>query len=221
MPLYKFDSMGYFAGVSKVSRGPWFRDGMVEDDGLDWMYTYRDMDGKKTNLSSNNIAVKDRMAMSHLYHEMNRCERIFTGLGLYLGWETSRFVPQMKAMAPGWRFLAVLGLGGFVYKNMMCQYWSAQYRPVIGAFLRKYSSEAKNDKFDINDDKKKYFYIDTSEYMNYSNQTLSDDYHCSHGAQPEGEAMDSTYLVEVDKFLRGEENSMKAHPKYKDYPYEF
>jgi len=33
--------------------------------------------------------------------------------------------------------------------------------------------------------------------------------------------MDSTYLVEVDKFLRGEENSMKSHIKYRDYPYEF
>jgi len=69
MPLYKFDSMGYFAGVSKVSRGPWFRDAMVEDDGLDWMYTFYDIDGKATYLSSNNIAIKDRNAMSHLYHE--------------------------------------------------------------------------------------------------------------------------------------------------------
>jgi hypothetical protein len=141
-------------------------------------------------------------------------------LGLYLGWETSKFVPKIKAMAPGWRFLAIVGTG-WAYKNLMCQYWSAQYRPVMGAFLKKYNSHARTDAFAINDDKKKYFYIDTSEYMNYSNKTLGDEYHCSHGAQPEGEAMDSSYLVEVDKFLRGEENSMKAHPKYKDYPYEF
>lgn len=57
--------------------------------------------------------------------------------------------------------------------------------------------------------------------MNYSNKTLSDEYHVSHGAQPEGEAMDSSYLVEVDKFLRGEENQLKEHPRYLDYPYEY
>ena len=91
----------------------------------------------------------------------------------------------------------------------------------MGAFLKKYNSYARNDAFAITDPKKEYFYIDTSEYMNYSNKTLGDEYHCSHGAQPEGEAMDSSYLVEVDKFLRGEENSMKDHPKYKNYPYEY
>ena len=87
--------------------------------------------------------------------------------------------------------------------------------------MKKYNQHAKGDIYDIDDDKKKYFYIDTSEYMNYTNADLSDDHHVNHGAQPEGEAMDSTYLVEVDKFLRGEENNMKAHPMYKDYPYEF
>lgn len=67
--MYKFDSMGYMGGVAKVSRGPWFRDAFVEDDGLDWMYSAYDMEGKKIWLSSNNIPVADRMKMSHLYHE--------------------------------------------------------------------------------------------------------------------------------------------------------
>ena len=35
--------------------------------------------------------------------------------------------------------------------------------------------------FEIKDEKKAYFYIDTSEYMNYSNATLGDQYHMSHG----------------------------------------
>ena len=50
--------------------------------------------------------------------------------------------------------------------------------------------------------------------MNYSNKTLGDNYHTSHGPQPEGEAMDSSYLTEVDKFLKGEDNNPEVrYPK--------
>jgi hypothetical protein len=45
--LYKVNSMGYFGGYSKVSRGPWFREFWVEDDGLDWYYTFLNADGAK------------------------------------------------------------------------------------------------------------------------------------------------------------------------------
>ena len=92
---------------------------------------------------------------------------------------------------------------------------------MMGAYFRKYAGQAKNDVFDIKDPKKSYFYIDTSSYMNYDNKSLGDQYHVSHGPQPEGEAMDSSYLTEVDKFLRGEENNLKAHKKFLNYPYEF
>lgn len=91
------------------------------------------------------------------------------------------------------------------------QYYSSYCGPMMGAYFRKYSGQAKNDAFDIKDPKKEYFYIDTSEYMKYSNATLGDQYHCSHGPQPEGEAMDSSYLIEVDKFLKGEPNHLKDH----------
>ena len=57
--------------------------------------------------------------------------------------------------------------------------------------------------------------------MNYDNKCLGDQYHSNHGPQPEGEAMDSSYLAEVDKFLRGEEHHLKDHKKYLNYPYEF
>ena len=66
--MYKFDSMGYFAGVSKVSRGPWFRRIYVEDDGLEWYYTFLDNDGNKCYLLSNNIPVEDRTKLTYLYH---------------------------------------------------------------------------------------------------------------------------------------------------------
>jgi len=61
--LYKISSMGYFGGVAKVSKGPWFRDYFVEDDGLDWFYTFLDNEGKKCYLLTNNMAVADREHM--------------------------------------------------------------------------------------------------------------------------------------------------------------
>ena len=90
------------------------------------------------------------------------------------------------------------------------------------ALLRKHADHAKSDIFEIADDKKKYFYIDTSEYMNYSNATLGSEYHTNHGPQPEGEALNASWQTEVDAFLRGEPNHLKDHPRYlNNYPYEF
>ena len=59
--------------------------------------------------------------------------------------------------------------------------------------MRKYDSAAKTDLFDINDEKKAYFYIDDSQYMNYTNADLSDEYHCEHGPQPEGESLNASW----------------------------
>ena len=218
--MYKVDTMGYFGGVSKVSRGPWFREYFVEDDGLEKYYTFFDHDGNKMTLLSNNMNVKDREAFSSLYKEHIRTNRLAWCFGTYLGMETVYHTPALRALAPGYRFLTMLGFG-FVYKSVINYYWSSYTGPVMGAYLRKYASSAKHDAFDIRDPKREYFYIDTSEYMNYSNKTLGDEYHCSHGPQPEGEAADSSYLAEVDKFLRGEPNHLKEHPRFLDYPYEF
>lgn len=55
--FYKFNSVGYFGGVAKVSKGPWFRSFLVEDDGLDWFYQFKDSDGKMCYLLSNNVAL--------------------------------------------------------------------------------------------------------------------------------------------------------------------
>ena len=33
--------------------------------------------------------------------------------------------------------------------------------------------------------------------------------------------MDSSYLAEVDKFLRGEHNNLKGHKRFYDYPFQF
>lgn len=58
--FYKITSTGYFGGVAKVSRHPMYRDFFVEDDGLDWFYTFSNMDGEKCYLLSNNLAIEDR-----------------------------------------------------------------------------------------------------------------------------------------------------------------
>ena len=42
--FYKINALGYFGGHYHVSRGPWFREFFVEDDGLDWFYTFRNQD---------------------------------------------------------------------------------------------------------------------------------------------------------------------------------
>lgn len=48
--------MGYFGGHQKNSRGPWFNEFYVEDDGLDWFYKFNDSDGKTCYLLSNNLS---------------------------------------------------------------------------------------------------------------------------------------------------------------------
>ena len=60
MVVYKVSSMGYFGGVAKVSRGAWFREAWVEDDGLEWYYKFSDNDNNDNYLLSNNIAHEDR-----------------------------------------------------------------------------------------------------------------------------------------------------------------
>ena len=76
--LYKISSMGYFGGVAKVSKGPWFRDFFVEDDGLDWFYSFIDSEGKKCFLLSNNMAVADKLCyvyilMFYFYNFLRNC----------------------------------------------------------------------------------------------------------------------------------------------------
>ena len=181
--LYKVGSMGYFGGVAKVSRGPWFRDYWVEDDGLDWFYTFLNSEGQKNYLISNNMSIEDRNKMSHLYHTMVRNNRISWFFGLWASFETNRLVPWFKKQAHGWKFLNVLLLG-YLYKSLAMSWSSQMYGPIMGAYLRKYSSQAKPELFHIKDEKKEYFYIDTSEYMSYNNKDMGDEYHCHHGPQP-------------------------------------
>jgi hypothetical protein len=151
---------------------------------------------------------------------MVRNNRLAWFFGIWGGIETVRLQAYLRSMALGWRAVSALGLA-FVYKSMIMQYTSDSYSPVMGAFIRKYSYSVKDDMFKITDVKKEYFYIDTSQYMAITNKDLSDEYHVHHGPQPEGESLDASWLTEMDKFLRGEENNLKNHKRFLDYQFEF
>lgn len=63
--LYKVSPFGYFARVSKISRGPWFQESQVEEDGLEKFYVYA-ADGTIHYLLSNNIPLEDRERLAYL-----------------------------------------------------------------------------------------------------------------------------------------------------------
>lgn len=123
-------------------------------------------------------------------------------------------------MAPGWRILSFFGCA-FAYKNMFTYYNAQTYGPIVSAFMRKHIEQAKTDLFDITDRKREYYEIDTSQYMNYTFDDLGENYHAHHGPQPDGESLDSTWLCELDKFLKGEENHLKEHKYFVNYEYKY
>jgi hypothetical protein len=201
--MNKISSMGYFGGVHKVSRGPWFRSYWVEDDGMDWFYSFIDSDGNKCYLLSNNMAVQDRENMTCIYKTMQRNNRLSWFAGLWLGFETATKVGYFKNMALGWKAVSCLGLG-YLYKSALISMSGDNYAPVFGAYLRKYSDNIKRDMFEIKDAKKQYFYIDTSEYMNYSNKDLGDKYSVHHGPQPVSLKFIPNYLIFTARRVHGQ-----------------
>ena len=220
MVFNKFTAMGYFEGVPSVSKGPWFKEKFVEDDGLEWYYTFTDSEGKPCYLLSNNMELKDRESVASLYKSMNRINKISWFFGLWVGFEAVRLDSYFRKMALGWRGLSMLGIA-WVFNGLATGHYAQSYNPLFSAYLRKYKNYIKNDPYEIKDQKRAYFYIDTSQYMNYTNEDTPDEHHVHHGPQPEGDAHDSSYLVEMDKFLRGEENNFRGHKKFYDYNFEF
>merc|ERR1711934_852987 len=134
--LYKVTAMGYFGGVAKVSRGPWFKEYFVEDDGLDWFYTFMDSNYSKCYLLSNNLSVEDRTTLSHMYHTNVRNNRIAWLIGAAVGFEACIRTPRLRAMALGWRMLSGLGVA-WATKTALMAYSAQNYNPIVGAFFRK------------------------------------------------------------------------------------
>ena len=217
--LYKATPFGYFDRTSKVSQGPWFHHSFVEDDGLDYFDTFV-MNGTTHTLLSNNVPVADRTKLNNLYRGIERHQGMALFAGLWIAFEAQMRVCQLRKLAIGWRVLATLGLGWAVGKAF--SYRNAQYYgPALSAYFRKYSTAAKEDLFEIRDPKREYFQIDDSQYMNYTHDDLGHEAHIHHGPQPDGEAQDATWLVEMDKFLSGQENNLKNHPRFLNYEFEF
>lgn len=93
--LYKVSPFGYFGRVSKVSRGPWFAEWRVEDDGLEYFYAYT-YNGEIVYLLTNNIPIEDRDKMSKIHQAMERNRYLAWFGGLWLGLETVIRVPYFK-----------------------------------------------------------------------------------------------------------------------------
>jgi hypothetical protein len=107
--MYKVSPFGYFSRVHKVSQGPWFKEPIVEDDGLEYFYVYKS--GSETvRLLSNNVPIEDRERLDRVYRGYNRATTLGSVASLWLGLETVLRVPYFKKMATGWRVLSMVGL---------------------------------------------------------------------------------------------------------------
>ena len=85
----------------------------------------------------------------------------------YMSFELMTRMAYFKKMAIGWRVLSFMAVANalMIPANM---YASQTYGPLIGAYLRKYQDVSKNDLFEITDRKREFYQIDTSQYMNYT-----------------------------------------------------
>ena len=219
--LYKFGPMGYFGRVSQISRGPWFAELQVEDDGLEYYYLHQDSNGSMRYLLSNNMTYADRTALEALHAGASRVTNLGWFGGFFVGATAVTRVPYFKSMALGWRCLSLIGVAGAT-KMMVCQYYARTYGPLIGSYFRKYQNVGATDAWEIRDRKREFYQIDDSQYMDYTEDDLGDVHrHANHGPQPDGEVKDASYLVELNAFLDGKPNHLKDHPRFLNYNYEF
>ena len=118
--LYKVTPFGYFSRVTKVSRGPWFQHANVEDDGLEYYYSYSS-NGEKLYLVSNNLPLADREHLGHMYKGIKRHQGLAWLTGLWLGMETVLRCAYFRRMAWGWRLVSVVGVG-WIFKSIFSAY---------------------------------------------------------------------------------------------------
>ncbi len=219
--LYKFSPMGYFGRVSQISRGPWFAELQVEDDGLEYYYIHQDSNGNMRYLLTNNMSYKDRTEMMALFKAQARVSGMSTFLGLFIGASVITKDSYFKKVASGWKICTLLGCAALT-NMLVCQYYGRTYGPLIGSYLRKYQNVSASDAWEIRDRKREYYQIDDSQYMAYTEETMDEVHrHSNHGPQPDGEAKDASYLTELDAFLDGKPNALKEHPRFLNFAFEF
>ena len=194
----------FMSPISKVSQGPWFKEYFATDDGLEYYYQFKDQNGETKYLLTNNLPWQDRENLWNLYQGCQRSKTFSLFFGHWAGLELVTRVPALKRLAFGWKFLAWALLGSFSTNVLITVGQSNYYRPLLSAYFKKYERFAKADLFEIRDEKREWFEIDDSQYMNYTNEDLSHDYHVNHGPQPDGEVLNNSWLVEMDKHLKGE-----------------
>ena len=213
---------GYFSRPAKVSRGPWFREYFVQDDGLEYYYQYKNAEGDIKYLLSNNVPLKERETLESLFASYQRNCSLSWFAGMWTSFELVTRIPYFRRMLPGWRFISFFAMGTLISLEYRYHTAGYYYMPLLTSYFKKYDGYAKKDLFDIRDEKREWFELDTSQYMDYDFKDLDHHHHnVNHGPQPDGEALDSSWFTEWNKYLKGEPNKLKEHPKYRDYDYKF
>ena len=118
----------------------------------------------------------------------------------WLGIETvlrDRFISKF---AIGWKVLSVFGLAA-VYQMGLNKMIGAHYSPLLGAYLRKYSEFGTTNPQEIQDRKREFYQIDTTQYMSYSEEDLDIHGHANHGPQP----------VSTSSFVNSDSYRMEKH----------
>merc|ERR1712224_15938 len=163
------------------------------------------------------MSYEDRMAFANMYYTTRGEQWLLSFAGLWMAGETVLRNSVLKKWALGWRCLSVVGLWT-VYSKGLNYFFGAQYSPLMTATLRKYSHVAVSDQFELQDRKREFYQIDTAQYMDYTEDDLNIHGHENHGPQPDGEALDNTWLTELGKFLDNEPNNLKGHKKFDNNP---
>ena len=154
--LYKFGPMGYFGRVSQISRGPWFAELQVEDDGLEAYFLHTDSNGNMRYLLSNNMSYKDRQELFALWNGQARVTNMAWFGGFFAGVAVVSKDAWFRSLAYGWKALSVIAIAGAT-KSLISMYYARNYGPLIGAYLRKYSDVAVSDAWEIRDRKREFY----------------------------------------------------------------
>lgn len=166
----------------RIPRGPWFRAWYAEKDGLEVFYVRKNA-GKKEILLSNNMTWQDREAMEHMYSSANRNSILLKGFSLWAGFEL--YSHALSRTHVGFSRIWRAALGAWLVYYFTSKQVGKKYTPLMNAYFNKYQDQVKNEYFDIQDRKREWFDIDTSEPTAYSSQEVAErGYHMHHGPQP-------------------------------------
>ena len=161
----------YSGRPRRVIRGPWFKPFLTEQDGLETFYVRKGPNGKEY-LLSNNLSWQDRENLDRLYQGAARCNMIVFLASLYVGLEGWTIMARRGAI---WKARASMGILGWATASLSSfSYVGRAYRPLINAYFHKYSDKVKNDMFEIKDEKREWFEIDTSSPTSYTNEEVAE-----------------------------------------------